>query len=44
MKELKIEINSLPILLKVLYNGNIKEYVIKATKDKKGIFLNKKEY
>lgn len=44
MKTLEIDVNSLPMDLKIVYNGDrIKEYVLKATKFKTGVFLNKKE-
>lgn len=43
--ELTIKAEELPKVLKILYNnGKSKEYILRITKDKQGVFLNKKEY
>lgn len=40
-KIIEIDPKNLPIILKIVYNGNVKkEYVLNATKNKKGIYLN----
>lgn len=43
--QLTIKAEELPKVLKILYNnGRLKEYILRITKDKQGVFLNKKEY
>lgn len=43
--QLTIKADELPKVLKILYNnGKSKEYILRITKDKQGVFLNKKEY
>jgi len=41
--KIKLDICKLPILIELKINGKQKEYVLKANKDKTGVFLNKKE-
>jgi hypothetical protein len=43
IKKITIDIQKLPIIIELKINGIVKDYVIKANKDKTGIFLNKKE-
>ena len=38
----KIDIKTLPIILKLVYNGNEKQYILNLTKNKKGVYLNTK--
>lgn len=40
---MKIDIQKLPMIIELKIKGIIKEYVLKANKDKTGVFLNKKE-
>jgi hypothetical protein len=41
--KLEIDLKDLPLLVELKINGILKEYVLKANKDKTGVFLNKKE-
>lgn len=42
-RKLKIDLTNLPLIIELIVNGSLKEYVLKANKDKTGVFLNKKE-
>ena len=43
-EKLKLNVDKLPLKIIVEIKGKLKEYIIRATKDKSGIFLNKAEY
>lgn len=43
IEKIKLDICKLPLLIELNINGEQKEYVLKANKDKTGVFLNKKE-
>ena len=43
IKKITIDIQKLPMLIELKINGMVKDYVIKANKNKTGIFMNKKE-
>lgn len=43
IEKIKLDISKLPLLVELNINGKRKEYVLKANKDKTGVFLNKKE-
>ena len=43
-EKLKLKVDKLPLKIIVEIKGKLKEYIIRATKDKSGIFLNKAEY
>lgn len=42
-EKITIDIQKLPMLIELKIKGIAKDYVIKANKEKTGIFLNKKE-
>lgn len=41
--KIKIDVNKLPLILELIQDGIKKEYILKASKDKTGIFVNKIE-
>ena len=42
IQNVKIDVKTLPINLKLVYNGNEKQYILNLTKNKKGVYLNTK--
>jgi hypothetical protein len=42
IQNVKIDVKTLPIILKLVYNGNEKQYILNLTKNKKGVYLNTK--
>ena len=42
-EKLKLDIKHLPILIEILIDGQIKQYVLKTNKAKTSIFINKAE-
>ncbi len=43
-KNLIVRLSELPLFIKFIGYKETKEFVLRATKNKTGIFLNKKEY